>query len=120
MTNKKLNFDYKHGYSMKDISVAKIPPGLSEKVIRQISAYKKEPKWMLYFRLSAYKIFKEKHTPTWGGDLSKINYDKITYFARATDRQMNKWEDLPDEIKTTYDRIGVPDAEKKYLAGESA
>ena len=75
---------------------------------------------MTDFRLKSYKIFLEKKMPTWGGDLSKIKFDEIYYYLRSTDKQVNSWEDLPAEIKETYDRIGVPEAEKKFLAGVSA
>jgi Fe-S cluster assembly protein SufB len=94
--------------------------GLSEELVRQISADKNEPEWMTEFRLKAYDIFLQKKMPDWGADLSGIKFDDIVYFMRATDKQMNSWEDLPSEIKETYDRIGVPEAEKKYLAGVSA
>jgi len=115
-----IQFDYKYGFSMPEKPVFKAKKGLNEKVVRQISAIKNEPKWMTDFRLQSYKIFLEKKMPTWGGDLSKINFDDIYYYLRSTDKQVNSWEDLPAEIKETYDRIGVPEAEKKFLAGVSA
>src|SRR3989344_2117874 len=117
---KDLQFDYKYGFSMPEKSVFKAEKGLSEKIVRQISAIKNEPKWMTDFRLKSYKVFLEKKMPTWGGDLSKIKFDEIYYYLRSTDKQVNSWDDLPAEIKETYDRIGVPEAEKKYLAGVSA
>ena len=117
---KDLEFDYKYGFSMPEKSVFKAEKGLNEKIVRQISAIKNEPKWMTDFRLKSYKIFLEKKMPTWGGDLSKIKFDEIYYYLRSTDKQVNSWEDLPAEIKETYDRIGVPEAEKKFLAGVSA
>lgn len=115
-----LDFEYRHGFAMPEKSVFKTQKGLNEEVIRQISAVKDEPKWMLAFRLNAYKIFKEKPLPTWGADLSKINFDDIYYYLKPTDKQVSSWEDLPQEIKETYDRIGVPEAEKNFLAGVSA
>ena len=115
-----IQFDYKYGFSMPDKPVFKAKKGLTEETIRQISAIKNEPKWMTDFRLKSYKVFLEKKMPTWGGDLSKINFDEIYYYLRSTDKQVNKWEDLPPEIKETYDRIGVPEAEKNFLAGVSA
>lgn len=115
-----IQFDYKYGFSMPEKPVFKAKKGLDEEVVRQISKIKDEPEWMTEFRLKSYKVFLEKKMPTWGGDLSKINFDEIYYYLRSTEKQVNKWEDLPAEIKETYDRIGVPEAEKKFLAGVSA
>ena len=117
---KDLNFDYKYGFSMPEKSVFKAKKGLDESVVRQISKIKGEPAWMTEFRLKSYKIFLEKKMPTWGADLSKINFDEIFYYLRSTEKQVNSWDDLPAEIKETYDRIGVPEAEKNFLAGVSA
>ena len=116
----KIDFDYKYGFSMPEKPVFKAKKGLDEGVVRQISTIKKEPVWMTEFRLKAYKIFLEKKMPTWGGDLSKIDFSNIFYYLRSTEKQVTSWEDLPSEIKETYDRIGVPEAEKKFLAGVSA
>ncbi|CAN5149338.1 Fe-S cluster assembly protein SufB [soil metagenome] len=115
-----IQFDYKYGFSMPEKPVFKAKKGLDESVVRQISAIKEEPAWMLEFRLKSYKVFLEKKMPMWGGDLSKINFDDIYYYLRSTEKQVNSWEDLPAEIKETYDRIGVPEAEKNFLAGVSA
>lgn len=115
-----LDFDYKFGFAMKDQSVYKTKPGISPKVVYDISKIKNEPAWMTDFRLKSFQIFIDKKMPEWGGDLSKINFDKIIYFSRATEDQKGSWEDLPSEIKETYDKIGVPEAEKKFLAGVSA
>lgn len=115
-----LDFDYKFGFAMKDQSVYKTKPGISAKVVYDISKIKNEPKWMTDFRLKSFQIFIDKKMPEWGGDLSRIDFDKIIYFSRATDDQKGSWEDLPAEIKETYDKIGVPEAEKKFLAGVSA
>jgi len=124
MTNKNtsdnLQFDYKYGFSMPDTSVIKIDKGISEDVVRYISSVKNEPQWMTDLRVKSYKIFLEKSMPDWGADLSHIDFDNITYFARATNEQLSSWEDLPEEIKNTYDRIGVPEAERNFLAGVSA
>ncbi|MFA9289449.1 MAG: Fe-S cluster assembly protein SufB [Weeksellaceae bacterium] len=117
---KELNFDYKYGFSMPSKPVFKSKKGLDESVVKQISAMKDEPAWMTEFRLKAYKYFLEKPMPTWGADLSTINFDEIYYYLKPTENQVNSWEDLPAEIKETYDRIGVPEAEKKFLAGVSA
>ena len=115
-----LDLDYKYGFSMPERAVYKTKPGLSAQVVADISKIKNEPKWMRDFRLKSYKIFLDKKMPEWGADLSKIIFDKIVYFVRSSDKQMSSWEDLPKEIKETYDRIGVPEAEKKFLAGVSA
>ena len=115
-----IQFDYKYGFSMPEKSVFKAKKGLDESVVRQISKIKGEPAWMTEFRLKSYKIFLEKKMPTWGADLSKINFDEIYYYLRSTEKQVNSWDDLPAEIKETYDRIGVPEAEKNFLAGVSA
>ncbi len=115
-----IDFDYKYGFSMPDTSVFQTKRGISPEVVFQISKIKNEPDWMAKKRLKAYEIFLEKKMPPWGADLSKIDFDDIVYFIRATDKQKTSWEDLPAEIKDTYDRIGVPEAEKKFLAGVSA
>ncbi|MDP2837647.1 MAG: Fe-S cluster assembly protein SufB, partial [Candidatus Moranbacteria bacterium] len=112
--------DYKYGFSMPERSVHKTNLGISEEIVREISKVKKESTWVRDFRLRAYQIFTEKPMPTWGADLAPIDFDAITYYLRATDKQANSWDDLPQEIKDTYDRIGVPEAEKKFLAGVSA
>jgi len=112
--------DYQYGFSMPERSVHKTKTGLSKKIVAEISKIKGESPWMLDLRLRAYEIFKQKPMPNFGADLSHINFDDITYYLKATDTQSQTWEDLPKEIKETYDRIGVPEAEKKFLAGVSA
>lgn len=112
--------DYQYGFSMPERSVHKTGVGLSAAVVSEISAVKNESAWMRDFRLRAYEIFKKKPMPNWGADLSKIDFDAITYYLKATDKQSRSWDDLPQEIKETYDRLGVPEAEKKFLAGVSA
>ncbi len=115
-----LIFDYKYGFSMEEKPIFTTPRGLSEQTVRDISAYKKEPAWMLDLRLKAYAVFKSKKMPDWGADLQGINFDDITYFASSTPKQMDSWEELPSEIIETYNRIGVPQAERDFLAGVSA
>jgi Fe-S cluster assembly protein SufB len=112
--------EYKHGYHFEDKSVFKTQKGLSEDVVRQISYQKGEPEWMTEFRLQALKAFYQKDMPNWGADLSNIDFDEIVYYARPTDKESRSWEDLPDDIKETYDRIGIPEAEQKFLAGVGA
>ncbi|MFA6588555.1 MAG: Fe-S cluster assembly protein SufB [Patescibacteria group bacterium] len=92
-------------------------PGISENLIREISAYKQEPSWMLAKRLQAFKIFKSKPTPTWGANLSGINYKKIRYFLRPIDKVAGSWSEVPKKIRETYQKIGIPQAERKFLAG---
>jgi Fe-S cluster assembly protein SufB len=91
--------------------------GLNEDIIREISKQKQEPLWMLERRLEAYEIFKKKPMPTWGADLSSLNFDEIIFYIKPEDYKALKWEDVPEAIKKTYDALGIPEAEKKYLAG---
>src|SRR5699024_735996 len=91
--------------------------GLNEEVIRTISQEKDEPEWMLDYRLKAYEIYKNKPIPEWGPDLSGIDFNDITYYQKATNRPVRTWDDVPDEIKKTFERIGIPEAERAYLAG---
>ena len=114
------SYKEKYGFSKPDTSVFRTRKGLDEEVVRQISAHKNEPSWMLEFRLKAYEIFKSKKQPTWGADLSTINYDDIYYYIKPTEKKSNTWEDLPAEIRDTYNKIGIPEAEKKLLAGVGA
>ncbi|MFZ3070887.1 MAG: Fe-S cluster assembly protein SufB [Anaerolineaceae bacterium] len=115
-----LGSDYKYGFSDPDASVFKSRKGLDEEVIRQISSFKEEPEWMLEFRLKAYRHYLQRPTPTWGADLSGLDLDSIVYYARPAEIDQKSWDDVPDAIKTTFDRLGIPEAEKKYLAGVGA
>lgn len=112
--------DYKYGFSKPENYSFKSKRGLSRKTVEEISSHKKEPKWMLDLRLQALEVFERKPLPTWGGDLSQIKFDDIFYYIKPTDRKVASWEELPKEIKDTYDRIGIPEAEKKFLGGVSA
>src|SRR3989338_8285528 len=112
--------DYKYGFAKPERYAFKAKKGLSKKTVEEISWHKNEQDWMRKFRLSAYDIFLSKPTPAWGGDLTKIKYDDIYYYIKPTAKKANSWEDLPAEIKDTYDRIGIPEAEKKFLGGVSA
>lgn len=96
------------------------PRGLSEKIVREISWQKKEPDWMLQRRLGALKIFYNKPLPMWGGNLTRLHFDEMYYYVNPTEKQAISWTDLPPEIKNTYDKIGIPQAEKKFLAGVGA
>jgi Fe-S cluster assembly protein SufB len=111
---------YNFLYSTDNYNV-KFNRGLSEEVIRKISKYKKEPKWMLDFRLKSYKVFLKKKTPMWGiGALNEINYNSITYFASIDSKERKDWKEVPSSVKKTFDRIGIPKAEQKFLAGVGA
>lgn len=107
--------NYEFGWSDKSDAGTNAKRGLNEEVVRDISAKKSEPQWMLDLRLKGLKLFEKKPMPTFGSDLSGIFFDQIKYFVRSTEKQATTWEDLPDEIKNTYDRLGIPEAEKQRL-----
>ncbi len=111
--------DYKYGFKTKTTPVFKTGIGLSKEIIKEISLHKNEPKWMLDFRLKSYKQFLKAKNPSWGPDLSGIDFDAITYFIRSTDKVENSWDDVPVEIKNTFEKLGIPEAERKFLAGVS-
>ncbi|RRC96117.1 Fe-S cluster assembly protein SufB [Schaalia canis] len=112
---------YEFGWHDNDDYSKDVPYGINEDIVRQISAHKNEPEWMLERRLKALEMFERKPMPTWGPDLSYLNFDDFKYYVRPTDRQVKSWEDLPEEIRDTYDRLGIPDAEKNRLvAGVAA
>jgi Fe-S cluster assembly protein SufB len=113
--------NYQYGWHDSDIAGSVAKRGLSEAVVREISALKNEPEWMLQMRLKGLRLFEKQPMPTWGADLSDIHFDTIKYFVRSTEKQAASWEDLPDDIKATYDRLGIPEAEKQRLvAGVAA
>jgi Fe-S cluster assembly protein SufB len=112
--------EYKYGFHDEENPVIKIERGLSEDVIRQISAHKGEPEWMLDFRLEAYKIFLSKPMPNWGSDLSGIDFENIFYYLKPTEHNARSWDDVPETIKNTFERLGIPEAERKFLAGVGA
>ena len=112
---------YKFGWADPDVAGASARRGLSEEVVRDISARKNEPEWMLDLRLKGLKYFRRKPMPTWGADLSGIDFDNIKYFVRSTEKQAASWDELPADIKSTYDKLGIPEAEKQRLiAGVAA
>jgi Fe-S cluster assembly protein SufB len=112
---------YKFGWADADTAGAGAKRGLSEEVVRDISGKKSEPDWMLKLRLKGLKLFERKPLPTWGADLADIDFENIKYFVRSTEKQAASWDDLPDDIKSTYDRLGIPEAEKQRLvAGVAA
>ena len=112
---------YQFGWADSDVAGTAAKRGLSENVVRDISAKKSEPAWMLKNRLKGLSLFGKKPMPTWGSDLSGIHFDNIKYFVRSTEKQATSWDELPDDIKSTYDRLGIPEAEKQRLvAGVAA
>lgn len=112
---------YEYGWHDSDSAGASAARGLNEDVVRDISAKKGEPEWMLNQRLKALNIFYKKPIPTWGADLSGIDFDQIKYYVKSTEEQAQTWDDLPDDIKATYDKLGIPEAEKQRLvAGVAA
>lgn len=112
---------YRFGWHDSDAAGAEAQRGLTEKVVRDISARKDEPEWMLQRRLRALELFHQKPMPTWGADLSEIDFDNIKYYVSATERQATTWDELPADIKTTYDRLGIPQAEQnRLIAGVAA
>ena len=111
--------EYKYGFKTDVKNVFDTGKGLSEEVIRTISKIKKEPEWMLEFRLKSYKAFLETPNPTWGPDLSGIDFDDYTYYIKSSDKTENDWSEVPEAIKDTFDKLGIPEAEQKFLAGVS-
>ncbi len=112
---------YEYGWRDTDAAGTNARRGLNEDVVRDISAKKSEPQWMLDMRLKGLRLFDKKPMPSWGSDLSGIDFDNIKYFVRSTEKQATSWEELPDDIKMTYDRLGIPEAEKQRLvAGVAA
>lgn len=112
--------DYKYGFNDPDVHVFKSRKGLDETVVQEISQMKGEPVWMLKYRLKAYKHFLGRPTPTWGADLSDLNLDEIHYYIKPLEQEEKSWDDIPDSIKNTFDRLGIPEAEQKFLAGVGA
>jgi hypothetical protein len=116
-----LEIDYsKYDFKDPELYVYKSKPGLSEKVVEEISSIKNEPEWLRKFRLKALKIFYEKPMPLWGADLSRVDFDRIHYYIKPSDRAARSWDDVPEYIKKTFDRLGIPEAERKFLAGVGA
>ena len=112
--------EYKYGFHDPETYVFKSQKGLNKKVIRQISAMKGEPAWMLEYRLKAYEHYVKRPIPTWGGDLSTLDLDDIYYYVKPTEGEGRSWDDIPDTIKDTFNKLGIPEAEQKFLAGVGA
>jgi Fe-S cluster assembly protein SufB len=122
MTTENLEMDYSK-YDFKDsteLYVHLSKKGLSRDTVVSISKMKNEPQWMLDFRLRSYDIFMKKPMPNWGGDLGKIDFQNIYYYTKASEKTEKSWDDVPEDIKKTFDKLGIPEAEKKFLAGVGA
>lgn len=112
--------EYQYGFHDKDTSVFRTERGLTADVVREISKIKEEPEWMLDFRLKSLEQFYKMPMPQWGGDLSELKFEDITYYVKPSDHTVRSWDEVPEEIKRTFDKLGIPEAEQKYLAGASA
>jgi Fe-S cluster assembly protein SufB len=118
-----INVDYEEKFGFHDPETGyayKAPKGLSREVVESISEYKDEPQWMRDFRLKALEHFMQRPTPTWGGNLGQIDFDDIHYFVRASEKNSRSWDEVPEDIKNTFDRLGIPEAERKFLSGVGA
>ena len=118
-----INSDYKEKFGFNDPETGyayKAPKGLSREVVETISDFKKEPQWMRDFRLKALEHFESRPTPKWGGDLDQIDFNDIHYFVRASEQNSRDWSEVPEDIKYTFDRLGIPEAERKFLSGVGA
>jgi Fe-S cluster assembly protein SufB len=122
MTTENLDMDYSK-YDFKDSTEMYVhlsKKGLTKDTVKEISKMKDEPQWMLDFRLRSYEIFMKKPMPQWGGDLNKIDLQNIYYYAKASEKAEKNWDDVPENVKNTFDKLGIPEAEKKFLAGVGA
>jgi Fe-S cluster assembly protein SufB len=118
-----INADYKEKFGFHDPETGyayKAPKGLSREVVESISEYKDEPQWMRDFRLKSLEHFEQRPTPTWGGNLGQIDFEDIHYFVRASEKNSRDWSEVPEDIKNTFDRLGIPEAERKFLSGVGA
>src|SRR3954463_412743 len=118
-----INADYteKYGFHDPENYLFKAPKGLTRELVEQISEFKNEPEWMLEFRLKALDHFLSRPQPTWGSPmLADVYYDDIHYFVRASEKSSKTWDDVPEDIKNTFDRLGIPEAERKFLSGVGA
>ena len=118
-----INSEYKEKFGFNDPESGyayKAPKGLSREIVETISDFKEEPQWMRDFRLKALENFENRPTPQWGGDLDQIDFNDIHYFVRASDKNSRDWSEVPDDIKYTFDRLGIPEAERKFLSGVGA
>ncbi len=114
------NYEEKFGFNVEDKPLIKLDKGLNEETVKKISEIKNEPEWMRTARLSALKIFFKKPMPTWGGDMKSIDFDNVTYFLKSSAQSEDSWDKVPEEIKKTFEKLGIPEAERKFLAGSGA
>lgn len=112
--------EYEYGFHDKDVSVFRTERGLTAEIVTEISNIKQEPQWMLDFRLRSLEQFYKMPMPIWGGDLSELKFEDITYYVKPSEGTVSDWDEVPAEIKATFDKLGIPEAEQKYLAGASA
>ena len=117
MNNNEFEKDYKYGFKDEDTSILTTGVGLTEEVVREISKLKNEPEWMLEFRLKSYEAFKQLPMPDFGPDLRFLDFDSYTYFTRSSKKVEKDWEEVPETIKNTFQKLGIPEAEQKYLSG---
>jgi Fe-S cluster assembly protein SufB len=119
---RQIALEYKYDFKDPEIYVKKLDKGLNEEKVYLISKIKNEPDWMTEFRLNAYRIFVSKPMPTWGNTelLNSINFDDIYYYIKPTDKQKTSWDEVPEYIKKTFESLGIPEAERKFLAGVTA
>src|SRR5581483_5771596 len=118
-----INGDYEERYGFHDAEnyLYKAPKGLTRELVEKISEFKSEPQWMREFRLKALEHFLARPQPTWGSPmLQEVDYDDIHYFVRASERAERSWDDVPEDVKKTFDRLGIPEAERKFLSGVGA
>ncbi len=111
--------EYKYGFKTEVKNVLSLDKGLNEEIVKAISTYKKEPSWMMEYRLKSYHSFLAQQNPKFGPKLDHLNYNDYTYYIKASERATNKWEDVPEAIKDTFEKLGIPEAERKFLAGVS-
>ncbi len=116
VSNDRSKFDFKD----EIVYLAETKRGLSRETVEEISRFKAEPDWMLQFRLRAYEHFVKRPMPKWGGDLSRIDFDRIVYYRKPSEREEKSWDDVPEQIKATFEKLGIPEAERKFLAGVGA
>lgn len=112
--------EYKYGFVDKDVSIFKTGKGISPEIVKEISRMKKEPEWMLEYRLKSLELFYKFPMPEWGADLKDLNFEDLTYYVKPSEKSEKSWEDVPEEIKETFDKLGIPEAEQKWLAGVTA
>jgi len=114
------SYTEKYGFHDTEQHVFKSRKGLNKDIVAEISKHKGEPQWMLDYRLKAYEIFEKKPIPTWGGDVSQIDFQDIFYYVKPTSEEAKSWEDVPSDMKRTFDKLGIPEAEQKFLSGVGA